>query len=61
MMELYLNSPMRLHGVMLNQLSTGTTLMTRGSSVGIARGYQLEVGIRFPAEARDFSCLKRIP
>jgi hypothetical protein len=26
MMELYLHSPIRLHGVVLHQLSTGTTL-----------------------------------
>jgi hypothetical protein len=26
MMELYLHSPMRLHGIVLNQLSTGTIL-----------------------------------
>jgi hypothetical protein len=26
MVELYLNSPLRLHGVMLNELNTGTTL-----------------------------------
>jgi hypothetical protein len=47
--DLYIHSPIRLHGVVLNYLSTGTTLPlpysdigNRDSAVGIATDYRLD-------------------
>jgi hypothetical protein len=57
--DLYIQSPIRLHGVVLNFLSAGTTLLftrtpggARGSVVGL--GSVLQVGrsqVRFPMKS----------
>jgi hypothetical protein len=39
MVELYLHSPTRLHGMVLNELGTGTNLPLPGSDVGMTTGY----------------------
>jgi hypothetical protein len=44
-MDLYIYSPIRLHGVMLNSLSTGTTLPITYPLNGYAKS-ALEIGTR---------------
>jgi hypothetical protein len=58
--DLYIHSPIRLHGVVHNYISTGTTffftvLRSRVGAVGIATGWT--AGGRFPAGARELSIL----
>jgi hypothetical protein len=45
MVELYLHSPIRLHGVVLNQLNTGTTFIASGtySNNGTLKGYPIQM------------------
>jgi hypothetical protein len=69
MMEQDLHSPVRLHGVVLNKLSTRTTLAlplpylgSRDSVVGITTGYGLDdrgVGVLVPVGSKIFSFARR--
>jgi hypothetical protein len=62
-MWIYVSTPpIRLHDVVLNFLSTGTTLVSRDSVVGIATGYELDdrgIGFRVPVVLRIFSSSNR--
>jgi hypothetical protein len=49
-MDLYIHSPIRIHGVMLNKLSTGTTLPL---SMGYNRAL---VKVRHPLQFSQCSC-----